>query len=420
MIEKPGEVKANQRDRLAVTTSRERPQPQAAAQPPRRGLRFRNVPESMQTLAGFSLCFLAIVAGIVLLAYVLVFLRLIVLPVIVALFLTTVLAPSVERLCRTGWPRARATAAVFISALVLFIGLIGLLAPQVGSELGEMSQAVRGGADRALEYLTGPPLNLSQQQIDSFVTRASAQLEQNRNEIASGVITGAVKVGEFITGTLLTAFLLFFFLKDGPSMWMWFTGQFDQPAREHLNNVGRRVLSTMGAYLRGIALVGLIEGTAIGLVLVLLGVPLLIPLVLLQFFAAFFPVVGALVAGLVAVLVALVSGGFSDALIVAVAILIIQQADNHLLQPLIMGRAVKLHPIVVILALAAGGVAGGIIGALLAVPLAAVASGVGNYVNGLRGRDTPTFSELQRKGLDPQPDDPDAGPAASRMGDEPA
>ncbi|MBA2272945.1 MAG: AI-2E family transporter [Actinobacteria bacterium] len=354
----------------------------------------------MQTLAGFSLCFLAIVAGIVLLAYVLVYLRLIVLPVIMALFLITVLAPFVERLCRRGWKRARAAAAVFITALVLFIALIGILAPQVGSEVGDMSRAVKGGADQALVYLTGAPLNLSQDQIDSFVDRASEQLAQNRNEIASGVITGAVKVGEFITGILLTAFLLFFFLKDGPSMWGWFTGQFDQPEREHLNNVGHRVLSTMGRYLRGIALVGLIEGTAIGIVLAILGVPLLIPLVLLQFFAAFFPVIGALLAGMIAVLVALVSGGLSDALIVGAAILVIQQADNHLLQPLIMGRAVKLHPIAVILALAAGGVAGGIIGALLAVPLAAVVSGIGNYVNELRDRNPPSFSELQQEGSD--------------------
>ncbi|MDQ3766809.1 MAG: AI-2E family transporter [Actinomycetota bacterium] len=369
---------------------------------PRRTVRFRSVPESMQAIAAFSLCFLAIVAGIVLLAYVLVYLRLIVLPVIVALFLTTVLAPFVERLCRAGWKRARATAAVFITALVLFVVLISVLAPQVGSEVGEMSSAIKGGADQALVYLTGAPLNLSQDQIDSFVDRASDQLAQNREEIASGVITGAVKVGEFITGTLLAAFLLFFFLKDGPSMWAWFTGQFDQPAREHLNNVGHRVLSTMGAYLRGIALVGLIEGTAIGIVLAILGVPLLVPLVLLQFFAAFFPVVGALLAGTIAVLVALVSGGFTNALIVGVAILIIQQADNHLLQPLIMGRAVKLHPIAVILALAAGGIAGGIIGALLAVPMAAVASGVGNYVNGLRDHNTPSFSELQNEGSDSQ------------------
>ncbi len=382
-----------------------------------RAPRFRRVPEPMQTLAGFSLCFLAIVAGIVLLAYVLVYLRLIVLPVIVALFLTTVLAPFVDRLCRRGWKRARATAFVFVTALVLFVAFIAVLAPQVGSEVGEMGRAIKGGADQALVYLTGAPFNLSQDQIDAFVNRASDQLAQNRNQIASGVITGAVKVGEFITGTLLTAFLLFFFLKDGPSMWGWFTGQFDQPAGEHLHNVGHRVLSTMGAYLRGISLVGLIEGTAIGIVLAILGVPLLIPLVLLQFFAAFFPVVGALLAGTIAVLVALVSGGLSDALIVGVAILLIQQADNHLLQPLIMGRAVKLHPIAVILALAAGGIAGGIIGALLAVPLAAVASGIGNYVNGLRDRNTPTFSGLQNEGRGTQGGASDAEPASPRVGD---
>jgi predicted PurR-regulated permease PerM len=360
--------------------------------------RAPKVPEAIQTLAAYSWCLLVIIAGVVVLAYVLIYLRLIVLPVVVALFLTTLLSPLVERLRKRGWKRGRATAAVLAGVLIVLTALISILAPQVSSEIGEMGTAVRGGADRALEYLAKGPLQLSQKQIDSFIDRAAGQLAQNRERIASGLISGAIKVGEFITGALLTAFLLFFFLKDGYAMWSWFTGQFDEPAKGHFRNIGKRALMTMGSYLHGIAIVGLIEGTAIGIVLFILGIPLLVPLVLLQFFAAFFPIVGALVAGTVATLVALVSGGLTDALIMAIAILVIQQADNHLLQPLIMGRAVKLHPVVVILSLAAGGIVGGIVGALFAVPLAAVASAIGNYLNGLRDINHKSFAELQPKG----------------------
>ncbi|MFN2489204.1 MAG: AI-2E family transporter [Actinomycetota bacterium] len=351
----------------------------------------------MQTLAAYSWRLLVIIAVVVVLGYVLIYLRLIVLPVVVALFLTTLLSPLVERLRKRGWKRGRATVVVLVGVLIVLTVLMGVLAPQVSTEIGEMGTAVRGGADRALEYLARGPLQLSQKQIDSFIDRAAEQLGQNREKIASGLVSGAIKVGEFITGALLTAFLLFFFLKDGHAMWSWFTGQFDEPARGHLRNIGERALATMGAYLHGIAIVGLIEGTAIGIVLFILGTPLLAPLVLLQFFAAFFPVVGALVAGTVATLVALVSGGLTDALVVAIAILVIQQADNHLLQPLIMGRAVKLHPVVVILSLAAGGIVGGIVGALLAVPLAAVVSAIGNYFNSLRDIDPQTSPGLQIK-----------------------
>jgi predicted PurR-regulated permease PerM len=202
---------------------------------------------------------------------------------------------------------------------------------------------------------------------------------------------------EFIAGTLLCLVTLFFFLKDGPAMWAWFTGQFRADMQMHLRQIGLRVWVTMGAYLRGISIIGFVEASIIGIVLFVLGVPLLIPLMLLQFFAAFFPVVGAPVAGTIAVLVALVSGGLIDAIIVAIAIMVIQQMDNHFLQPVIMGRSVKLHPVVVLLALTAGGIVAGFIGALLAVPTAAIASSIGNYLNGLRSHDTPSFGELQQE-----------------------
>ena len=355
-----------------------------------------NVPDALNLLAAYAWRLLVIAAAAVVLTYVLITLRLVILPVVTALFLATLLVPLVERLRRRGFKPGIATTIVFVGSLLLLAGLVSVLVPQVSSQVGEMSDAVQQGADRALNYLSTGPFQLSEEQIQSFVEDAATQIRENRAEIASGVISGAAKVGEFITGMILTFFLLFFFLKDGVAMWGWFVGQFGDRNRAHLDNIGGRVWVTMGAYLRGIATIGLIEGTAIGIVLAILGVPLLIPLVLLQFFAAFFPVVGALVAGIIATLVALVSGGVADALIVGISILVIQQADNHLLQPLIMGRAVSLHPVVVLLALAAGGVAAGIIGALLAVPLMAVASTVCGYFNSLRAQSTPSFAALKR------------------------
>lgn len=353
------------------------------------------VPETLIVLGAYAWRLLAVAAAAVALIYIVISLRLVIFPVIAALFLATLLVPIVGRLRRRGLRPALATTITFVGALLLLVGLVSVLVPQVTSQVSEMSEAVEAGADRALNYLNNGPLNLSEDQIQSFIDSAARQIRENRSQIASGVISGAVKVGEFITGTIITLFLLFFFLKDGAAMWGWFTGQFRDHTKEHLDNIGRRVWATMGAYLRGIATVGFIEGTAIGIVLAILGVPLLIPLVLLQFFAAFFPVVGALVAGLVATLVALVAGGATDALIVGIAIVVIQQTDNHLLQPLVMGRAVRLHPVVILLALTAGGVAAGIIGALLAVPLAAVVSTIGSYFNSLRDHDHPSFADLQ-------------------------
>jgi len=345
------------------------------------------IPPVLRTLGGYSLNFLLIVAAVAVLMYAVSYMRLVVLPVLAALFLTNLLFPLVHRLRARGWKPGRAATTVFLTTVVLLVAVLSFLGPQVASEVQDLGVAVRSGTDQLLRYATRGPLNLSQQQIDDFTQRAFEQLSQNREQIASGLISGAVKAAEFVAGLILTLVLLFFFLKDGPGMWSWFSSKFERPARVHVEEVGRRIWTTMGAYLRGIALVGLVEATIIGIVLFVVGVPLLAPLVLLQFFAAFFPVVGAAVAGLIAALVALVTGGLFDAAIVAGAIVVIQQLDNHLLQPVVMGRAVKLHPAVVLVSLTAGSILGGVIGALLAVPVAAVASSLGNYVNTLRAHD---------------------------------
>ena len=352
------------------------------------------VPLAIATAYAWRLLVLAIAVAVVVL--VLVELRLVFLPVLAALFLTTLLSPLVLRLRRRGWKPALATTTVFIGTLIVLALLMALFVPQVASEVGDLGSRVKEGANQVLEYATKGPLNLSEEQVQGYIDRASEQLQENRDRIASGLVSAGVRVFEFLAGTLLTLVLLFFFLKDGRAMWAWFTGQFTEPVQTHVVAIGERLWATMASYLRGVAIIGAIEGTAAGIVLLIVGVPLVAPLVLLQFLAAFFPVVGPIVAGAVATLVALVTGGVGDAVVIAIAILAIQQLDNHLLQPVIMGRAVKLHPVVVLVVLTAGGVVGGVIGALLAVPAAAGASTIGHYINQHRAHETPSFGSLRK------------------------
>lgn len=351
----------------------------------------RTDPTPLQVTAAYAWRFLVVVGALAVVVFALIKLHVVVIPLIAALFIATFLGPPVSRLERKGWKRSLATIVVFLGALLLVAGLIVVLAPQVARELTTMGKAVREGVRQATNYLVESPLDLSRQQIDNYIDEGFAQLESNREKIASGLLIGAVKVTEFIAETLLTLVLTFFFVKDGPKMWAWFTGHFDRRTRVHVQALGDRAWKTMGAYLRGAAVVGVVDAVLIGIALLVVGVPLVAPLMVLQFFGAFFPLVGAVVAGAVATLVALVSEGPLAALIIAAAILVIQQVEGHVLQPVVIGRAVKLHPVVILVSLASGAVLGGVVGAFLAVPVAAVASATGNYASSLRGRegDTP-------------------------------
>lgn len=335
----------------------------------------------LERLGGYAWRFLAIVAAAAVIVVALIKLRIVVLPVIAALFVATLLAPPAKWLCARGWKPLLATWTIMLAAVLLFAGLIALIAPQVARELDDIGEAITQGSKEVVSFLTEGPLDLSQKQIDNYVDQAVEQVSANRERIASGLLSGAAKVLEVITEALLALVLLFFFVKDGGKMWAWFTRHFNDDNRRHVDALGQRVWQTITAYLRGIAIVGFVDAILIGIALLLVGVPLVIPLMVLQFFGGFFPIVGAIAAGTVAALVALVTKGAVAALIIAGAILVIQQVEGDVLQPVVMGRAVKLHPVVILLALAAGAVLGGVVGAFLGVPVAAIASTVGNYVN---------------------------------------
>jgi len=335
--------------------------------------------------AGYSWRFLLIVAAAWVILAALVRLRLVVLPVIAALFITALLGPLAERLRTKGLHPVLATWAVMLGSLLVLVGVLAAIAPSVGDELDDVGTSARAGFEDVVDWLGESPLQLSRTEVDSYIDRAVEQIGENRERITAGVLAGATKAVEFITQLVLTFVLVFFFVKDGPAIARWIESQFPERNRRHVRAIGLRSATSIGGYLRGTATIALIDAVLIGIVLLVVGVPLVLPLAVLTFFGAFFPLVGAVAAGIVAALVALVTQGVVDALIVGGAILVIQQVEGDVLQPLVMGKAVSLHPIVILLALTAGAIVAGIVGAFLAVPVAAVAASIGNYVKTLDG-----------------------------------
>lgn len=330
--------------------------------------------------AGLSWRFLLIAAATWVVLWLLVRLRVVVLPVIAALFITALLGPLAHRLRRRGVPNLVATWLVMVGMLLLFVGVFAAIAPSVGDELDDVGASAREGFEDVLDYLAESPLKLSRNEVNRYFDQAVDQISANREKITAGVVSGATKAVEFVTQLFLTLVLLFFFVKDGPEMFRWFEAQFPQRNRKHVRALGERAAGSISAYLRGTAVIALVDAVLIAIVLVVVGVPLVIPLAVLTFFGAFFPLIGAVAAGVVAALVALVTSGILDALIVAGAILVIQQVEGDVLQPLVMGKAVSLHPVAILLALTAGAILAGIVGAFLAVPVAALAASVGNYI----------------------------------------
>ncbi|MGH2790185.1 MAG: AI-2E family transporter [Actinomycetota bacterium] len=353
------------------------------------------VPNPLRRIGLWSAYLLLALAGMLALLYLIVRLRILMIPIFVALLITTLLAPPVQKLRERGWKPLLATWTVLLASILLLTAIFAVLVPQFTSQIDEMRTSAREGFDEVVTWLGEGPLELSEQEISNYLDQAGQRIQENSEQITGGVLAGAIKTFEFIAGILLVLVLVFFFLKDGPEIADWFRRQVKRDNRPHVEEMGRRAWSTLSAYVRGTAIIALVDAVLIGLALALVGNPLWIPLGVLTFFGAFFPIVGAVVAGALAALVTLVTNGFTPALIITGVIVAIQQIEGDVLQPIVMGKAVRLHPVVILMALTAGGVLGGIPGAFVAVPVAAVASNVGNYVK-LQVRDEKDLTEKDR------------------------
>lgn len=330
--------------------------------------------DRLTAAAEFSVKALVVAAAIVATVFALGQVRIVVLPLIAALLLTSVLAPLAARLRTLRFPRAIAALLSLLIGLTVLSGAILVIADAVAGEIDEVGDAARGGIDEITEWLSDGPLELSQEETDKAVDDAVDELQSSSGAIASGVVSGALLVVEIAAGILLTIVLTFFFLRDGDRMWEWIVQRFAPDRRARAHRAGERAWEVLSSYIRGITAVALLDATLIGIGLWIIGVPLVVPLALFTFLGAYIPLVGAFASGLVAALVALFTGGVVDAIAVVALSTAVQQLDGNVVYPVVVGRAVRMHPVSTLLAVATGGVIAGIVGAFLAVPIAAVVS----------------------------------------------
>ncbi len=329
------------------------------------------VPPLIRKAAAWSWRLLVIIALAVALLWVVRRLELIVVPVALALMLTALMIPAVDFLDRRGAPRGGAVALVLLSGVAIVGGLLTFVVSQFVTGLPGLVEQVTQSIETTRRWLIEGPAHLSRDQINNAGNSAIEALRNNQAKLTSGALSTAATVTEIVTGALLVLFTLIFFLHGGRNIWQFVTRVFPENVQERVRDAGRAGFQSLIGYVRATFLVALVDALGIGTGLAIMGVPLALPLASLVFLGAFIPLVGAVIAGFLAVVVALLAKGFIYALITLALIIAVQQFEGHVLQPLVMGRAVSIHPLAVVLAIAAGGVLAGIVGALLAVPTVA-------------------------------------------------
>jgi predicted PurR-regulated permease PerM len=338
------------------------------------------VPNGLRTAAAWSWRLIVVIAGFYVLLYAAAYVAVVVVPVIVALLLAALLQPGAAWLVRHGWPRSLAAFTMLIVGLTVVAAIITLVVERFSAGFTDLAEQVSEGIGQVQTFVVRT-FPITRGQLEDAVAQLQQTLVDNQDTLASGALTTAATVGEVITGFFLALFTLFFFLKDGRSIWLWMVGLFPGDSRAYLDEAARRAWRTLISYVRATAAVALIDAIGIGIGLAVLGVPLVIPLAALVFLGAFIPIIGSFLAGSVAVLVALVSEGPITALIALAVVVLVMQVEGHILQPLLLGRAVRVHPLAVVLSIAAGLLIAGIFGALIAVPIVACANVAGTYLS---------------------------------------
>jgi predicted PurR-regulated permease PerM len=296
----------------------------------------------------------------------------VVVPLAIALLLSALFGPAVGWLLKLRVPRSLATFLVLVTGVGLLVGTLTLVVNEFIAGVPKLTENAAAGVNQIQTWAKTGPLHLSNDQVAQGIAAAQEWVNSNTAALTSTGIATVATIAELVTGMLLVIFATFFFLRDGRQIWRFIVRLFPVNARWSLADAGDAGWRTLGAYVRATVLVAFIDAVGIGLALVVLEVEFAFPLAALVFLGAFVPIVGASVSGAVAVLVALVDEGWVIALITLGAVILVQQIEGHVLQPLIMGRAVSVHPLAVIIGIACGVVLAGIIGALVAVPLIAV------------------------------------------------
>ncbi|MEV7287200.1 AI-2E family transporter [Streptomyces sp. NPDC093252] len=356
------------------------PPPYPPAAPPTRPDPAHAVPWGVRVAAEAGWRLLVLAGTLWVLMRVISAVQLVVLAFVAALLMTALLQPTVARLRRYGVPRGPATALTAILGFVV-MGLMGWFVTwQVMENIDTLSNQVQDGIEELRRWLLNSPFHVTEEQINDIAGNLRDAVGANTDEITSAGLEGVTVIVEALTGIALAAFCTLFLLYDGRRIWEWALKLVPAAARPGVAGAGPRAWRTLTAYVRGTVVVALIDAIFIGLGIYFLDVPMAVPLAVFIFLGAFIPLVGAVISGALAVVVGLVTQGVFTGVMVLVVVLAVQQIEGHILQPFILGRAVRVHPLAVVLAVAAGGLVAGIGGAVVAVPLVAVTNTVVGYL----------------------------------------
>ncbi|WP_084484701.1 AI-2E family transporter [Nocardia anaemiae] len=296
----------------------------------------------------------------------------VVIPLAIGLLAAALLAPLVDWMQRLGVPRSVGVFVALVGLLGVVAGIMTFVVEQFIEGVPQLSDEITHSIHQIQDWLINGPPHLSDEQIRSAGDTIVKTIRENQDSLTSGALTTATVIGHLLTGAFLTLFILIFFLYGGDQIWHFVTRIVPTPHREKVRTAGQLGFGTLVGFVRATVVVALVDAIGIGAGLAILGVPLALPLASLVFISAFIPIVGAFLAGTIAVFIALVTKGWVTAVIVLGIIIAVMQLESHVLQPLLLGRAVSIHPLAVVLAIAAGIVLGGIAGGLLAVPFVAV------------------------------------------------
>jgi putative heme transporter len=342
------------------------------------------VPWGVDLAAAWAWRFLVIVAAGYLIARVLGFFAVITLPLVVALLIAALVTPVVRGLHAVGVPRRLAAAFVVLGGIAFIAALLTFAGQQVAQGASDLADQVVQGLEEIRDWLQTGPLNASDSQINDVIQGAQDTItEQSQDgEALSQVTEFGTAVGHVVAGFFIVLFSTFFFLADGERIWAWLVRLAPRAAREHVDGSGRVAWVSLTQFVRATVLVAAVDAIGIMIVAAVLGVPFVLAIGVLVFLGAFVPMIGATIAGIVAILVALVAQGPITALLMLAGVIGVQQLEGHVLQPFLMGRFVRVHPLGVIVAIGCGVLVAGIAGALVAVPLAAAGNAVIQHLAG--------------------------------------
>lgn len=368
----------------------------------------RAVPVAVRIAGAWSWPIVGLLILVAVAVFLVIQLHVVVVPVLVAVLITGLINPAKVWLMRHRWPRPLAVAATFLGLLVVVGALITLVVLTIRSGTGDIQERTTAAYRSFLSYLSTSPLGLSSGDIQSAIDSATKWVQDNASTILSGALTGASTIGDIAVGLVLSLFITLFFLIDGDGVWRWVVRLAPKRARAAVDGGGRAAWISVGQYVRVQIVVALIDALGIGLVALLLGLPFVVPIAVLVFLSAFIPFVGAIVTGGLAVLVALVYAGPVAAIVMLAGVVGVNQLESHILQPLLMGTAVRLHPVAVVLAVSSGSIIAGIGGAVFAVPLVAAANSAVKYIAGGAWKQEPEPPD------EPLPREPEQGGSEAR------